>query len=158
MCRRVMLGLVALLAVVAPGVADDKPKEEAAKEEVKKLQGTWQVIKYVGQSEKEASADTIKHLTFEFKGNTVTIRWEKDEKGKEMEYALDPSKKPKSFDLPEGGADGDVAEGIYKLDGDELTICIIGGIRNDKAAPRPTEFKASKREKYTLFVMKKVKK
>jgi uncharacterized protein (TIGR03067 family) len=158
MCRRVMLGLVALLAVVAPGVADDKPKEEAAKEEVKKLQGTWQVTKWIHHSEEPAAADEIKHFTFEFKDRTVTLRKSKGDEGKEMKYTLDPSKKPRSFDLPEGGADGDVAEGIYKIDGDELTICIIGGIRNDKAAPRPTEFKASKREKYTLFVMKKVKK
>ena len=158
MCRCVMLVLVSVLAVAASGFADDKPKDEAAKEEMKKLQGTWQVTKSIGQSEKPAPADEIKEFTFEFKGNAVTVRKRKDDDGKEMKYTLDPSKKPKWFDLPEGGADGDVAEGIYNLDGDELTICIISGMRNDTPSPRPTEFKASKPNKYTLFVLKRAKK
>jgi uncharacterized protein (TIGR03067 family) len=151
-----MFVLVAVLAVVAPGSGDDK-KDEAAKEEVKKLQGTWQVKKWIDSSEEPAEADEIKDFTFEFKGDTVTLRKRKGD-GKEMKYTLDPSKKPKWFDLPQGGADGDVAEGIYKLDGDELTICVISGMRNDTPSPRPTEFKASKPNKYTLFVLKRVKK
>jgi hypothetical protein len=49
-------------------------------------------------------------------------------------------------------------EGIYKLDGDELTICVVAGSRGGKTAARPSEFKASKRDKYSLFVLKNVKK
>jgi uncharacterized protein (TIGR03067 family) len=73
-----------------------------------------------------------------------------------MKYILNPSAKPKAIDLEGGGADGGVAEGIYKLDGDELSICVISGMRNGKAAPRPTEFKASNDRKYALFVLKKI--
>jgi uncharacterized protein (TIGR03067 family) len=48
--------------------------------------------------------------------------------------------------------------GIYKLDGDKLTICTISGSQSDQPAVRPTEFKANKKKHHTLFVMKKIKK
>jgi uncharacterized protein (TIGR03067 family) len=129
-----------------------------ADKELDKLQGTWQVTGWITHNEVPATADALKDFTFEFKGDTVTLKMGKKDPGREMTYRLDPAKKLKSFDLVDGGADGDVAEGIYKFDGDELTICLISGMRNDTPSPRPTEFKASKRDKYTLFVLKRAKK
>ena len=49
-------------------------------------------------------------------------------------------------------------EGIYKLEGDELYLCFVGGMRGEKVTPRPTEFKASKNPPHSLFVLKKIKK
>ena len=132
------------------GFAADEPKDEA-----KKLQGTWQVTKFIDHSEEPAEAKEIEHFTFEFKGDTLTVRKEKDDSGREMKYALDATKKPKGIDLKKD--DGGTSEGIYKLDGDELTICVVAGKRSDKAAERPAEFKASKGSKHSLFVLKKVK-
>jgi len=155
MSYRKMQCLAILLSTVALGIAADKPKEDAVKEELKKLQGTWQVTKFIDHSEETAPADEIKHMTFKFKEDHLTIQKDKDDSGKELRFTLNPSKKPKWIDIDTGTR---ISEGVYKLDGDELTICVVAGTRNGKAAPRPSEFKARKREKYTLFVVKKVKK
>jgi uncharacterized protein (TIGR03067 family) len=142
--------LAAILCNVLAAIEPDPVQEEMAK-----LQGTWQVIKWIDSSEEAASADEIKDASFKFKKDHLTIRKDKDDKGRELAYTLDPTKDPKWIDVDMRSL---ISEGIYKLDGDKLTICLISGTRNDKAAPRPKEFKARKREKYTVFVLKKVKK
>lgn len=144
------------LASVAATLAADAPKRDATKDDVKTVQGIWQVTKFIDHSEEAAPADEIAHFTFEFKGNRVTIRKDKDDAGKEMKYTLDAAKKPKAIDIEMG--EPTATEGIYKLDGEELTICVVAGAQGDKTPARPSEFKASKRNKYSLFVLKKVKK
>jgi uncharacterized protein (TIGR03067 family) len=146
----------AVLASFTAAFAADAPKEDAANADAAKLQGTWQVTKFVDHSEKAAPADEIKDMTFVFKGDGLWIRKDKDHAGHEMKYTLDPSTKPKSIDIDMGLPP--VTEGIYKLDGDELTICVIGGSRTGLVPTRPSEFKASNPNKYSLFVLKKVKK
>jgi uncharacterized protein (TIGR03067 family) len=150
-----ILFLAILLSTVSSVIADEKPKEDVAKEELKKLQGVWQVTKAIDHSEEAAPADEIKHMRIEFKGDHLAIQMGKDDTGKKFKFTLNPSKKPKWIDVDMGSI---VTEGIYKLDGDELTICIVSGTRSGKAAPRPSEYKARKREKYTLLVTKKIKK
>ncbi len=144
-----------VLATVTAALAADPAKEDAAKADAAKLQGTWQVTKFIDHSEEAAPAAEIEHMAFEFKGDRVTMRRTKDDPGREGKYTLDPAKRPKSIDIDFGVP---VSEGIYKLDGDTLTICVVGGSRNGKTAARPTEFRASKRDKYSLFELKKVKK
>lgn len=155
MSHRKMLSFALLLTSVAFAIADDKPKGDAEKEDSRKLQGIWQVTKFVDHSEEAASADEIKHMSIEFKGDDMIVRKDKDDSGKEFQFTLNPSKKPKWIDVDMGGR---VSEGIYKLDGDELTLCIVGGTRSGKAAVRPSEFKASNREIHSLFVLRKMKK
>jgi uncharacterized protein (TIGR03067 family) len=133
----------------------EAPRDDT-KDEMKKLEGMWQVTKFIDHSEKAAPADEIAHFTFEFKGDRLTMRKAKDDSGKEMKFTLDASRTPKAMDIQMGGSH--VSEGIYKLDGDQLTICIVAGTRNGKAAARPSEFKASNRDIYSMFILKKVKK
>lgn len=147
-------GLV--LAAIACGA--DAPKDNAAKEDVKKLQGTWQVTEWVDASEKPAPADEIKEYTFEFKGDRVTLRKTKDDGATVFEFKLDASKQPKWIDLTFADAMLGTLGGIYKIDGEELTICVIDKPGKDKPGPRPTEFKASKARNAGVFVLKKVKK
>ena len=138
-------------------VAADAPKQGDDKEDVKKLQGTWQVIKFIGSNEEAAPAEVNAHLTLEFKGDHLILRNNKEDGGKEMKYKVDVAKKPKAIDMMD--MDGPVvSEGIYKLDRAELTICATDSRRDAKRAARPSEFKASKRDKYSLFVLKKVEK
>ena len=141
-----------ILATCTAALAADAPK----KDDAKKLQGMWRVTKFIDHSEEAAPAHEIAHFTFEFKGDILTIRKHKNDAGREMKYTLDASKKPKAIDIEID--DRASSEGIYKLDGEELMICVVAGSRGDKTAARPTEFKASKRDVYSLFVLKKVKK
>jgi uncharacterized protein (TIGR03067 family) len=143
----------AVLAWFTQALIADPPKDDA-KEDVKKLQGTWKVIK-LDDGEKPTSGEEIGYWTFEFNGDGVTTRQGKNSSAKDGKFKLDSTKKPKSIDIDTGGEAP--SEGIYELDGDELTICIVAGYKGSKTAARPTEFKANEEKKYSLFVLKKVK-
>ena len=68
--------------------------------------------------------------------------WKRDGKsfaGTRIE--LDPSRDPRTIDvIPDGGKDrGERMLGIYKLEDDQLTICMAA-----PGKPRPAEFKAER--------------
>jgi uncharacterized protein (TIGR03067 family) len=140
------LSLIAALATAAD-------KEDAVKAEQEKLKGVWQATKWIDEDGDAAPAEETKNYTMEFNGEEIIIRADAKDSGKAHKVRIDPSQKPKWIDIETRGLP--VAEGIYKLEEDELTICIVSGERNGKTAPRPTEFEAKKKEKYTLFVLKK---
>src|SRR6185437_6378259 len=138
-------------------VAADAPKQDDDKGDVKKLQGTWQVIKLIDSNEKATPAEEAPRLKIELNGDHLIFRNDKGNRVKKMKYKGDAAKKPKAIDIIDivGSVE---SEGIYKLDGEELTICFTDSRPGEKMAARPTQFKASKRDKYSLFVLKKVKK
>ena len=76
--------------------------------------------------------------------------------GKEdpVTYKLDPSKTPKEIDLAGKKFDGkdEKMYGIYKLEGDKLTICMV---ESDKPADRPKEFKTADKGKSVMMTFKK---
>jgi uncharacterized protein (TIGR03067 family) len=148
-----MLPIAAVL-IASLTVAADLPGDGAATEEMNKLQSAWQVVKFIDHSGEAAPAEEIKDFTFEFKGDVVIQRKDKQDEGRRGKYTVDVSKNPKWMNIDFGK----VSEGIYKLEGDELSLCVVAGMRGGKVAPRPTEFKASKDPPYSLFVLKKVKK
>ncbi len=71
----------------------------------------------------------------------------------EIEYRLDPTKSPKQIDQRfTGGTIGPwIARGIYKLEGETLTICYGG-----PNVARPTEFTAKPGDGRTMRVHKRV--
>lgn len=154
----VILSWVILLSpTFAQPKAVPKTVEVKLTDEMKKLQGTWQVTKFIESSEKPAPPAEVEEMTFEFKDDQLRISKVKNVRGSEpFKFALDPTKSLKAIDIYFLGEPNNPSQGIYKLDGDELTICLSGAVRNGKAPPRPAEFKASKRDFYVLFVMKKV--
>jgi uncharacterized protein (TIGR03067 family) len=110
----------------------------------------------VDDSGEAAGADEIKDFTFVFKGETLDMRKGKDGKRSALKFTLNPEKKPKGIDIEMGVPVG-MAEGIYKLEDDVLTICVVSGGKDGKPAPRPTEFAAKNGEHHALFVLKRVK-
>ena len=67
-----------------------------------------------------------------------------------VRYSLSQAKTPKQIDLTD--PDGKVILGIYKLEGDILTVCLA----NYPDKKRPTEFKASPDSNdYGLIVLKR---
>jgi uncharacterized protein (TIGR03067 family) len=135
--------------------------EDAARRDLKKLQGKWRYVSLVifGQPVK----DGLKGRTVEIKGKALT-------KGRfGTPFRLDPAKKPRAIDLTEkhtvvsfeGGVQKTaekevVAPGIYRLDGDTLTICYDSG--GPAGEPeRPTKFASEPGSHVTLMVLRRQK-
>lgn len=151
------LTMIGCLCVATAG-ADDK-RTDALKQERQRLEGVWTVAEARHGGELvEASSEPEE---FEFKGGKLLVR-----KGSRtpitMVLRLDLSTDPKLMDWtadPNGKFDaGKFAEGIYKLDGNTLTVCYH--VRDNQFAQgnRPTEFKSAEGSDAFLIVLKRAKK
>ncbi len=130
----------------AIGLDDPRPDEGA------KHQGTWAVTSSVRDG-KEAPADVVASIRRVVEGDHVT--WTRDGNGfAETKVSYDPTKSPRALNLiPDGGPNRDkTILGIYKLEGDTLTICVA-----DADEPRPTAFEAPAGSKRTLQTFKRIK-
>jgi uncharacterized protein (TIGR03067 family) len=131
---RLTLGLAA--AWLAAGALGD---DQAVQDELKRHQGTWSVTSsiYDGQPASEEIVRSIKRIVT---GDRVA--WERDGKHfAETRIEVDPAREPKTIDvIPDGGPNrGERVLGIYKLEGDRLTIAMAA-----PGQPRPKEFLAAK--------------
>jgi uncharacterized protein (TIGR03067 family) len=148
MTKYVLTVLVAgLLLGAAPA-----PKEDDAKKDTEKLQGTWQVtsVEERGRSRLQREAITV---FIDKETMTVTIGGEMDFKGT---FKLDPSKKPKTIDvtIAESRRDkekGKVLHGIYEVDKDTLKWCMAEPDGTD----RPKEFSTKEGINHMLVKLKK---
>jgi uncharacterized protein (TIGR03067 family) len=142
--------IVAVLAVGLLIAADDK-KDDKDKD-AKKLEGTWAVVSLEREGQK-APDEQAKGVTVTFTADgKVTIK-DPDKEETKGTYKLDASKKVKEITLVEGDTEKTLY-GIYKLDGDNLTICAI----DTSADERPTEFATKEGSKARLVVLKREKK
>jgi len=134
-------------------VATLAPDEAGTKQEMEKFQGTWSVAS-VEVDGKPIREKLRKQLTMTFAGNKYTLKIG-DDVVVEGTFKLDPSKNPKTIDEAEtsGPNKGSVSLGIYKWDGDDLTICF--GANNDKN--RPTKFSSERGTKHELVSLKRAK-
>jgi uncharacterized protein (TIGR03067 family) len=120
--------------------------------EKERHQGTWLVTSFVSDGT-EASPEIVGSIQRVVKDDHVV--WKRDGKnfaGTTME--LDPARTPRTIDvIPDGGSSrGKRVLGIYKWDGDSLTIC-MAGVDQD----RPKEFEAGKGSGRTLMKLKREK-
>jgi uncharacterized protein (TIGR03067 family) len=136
-----------LLACVAGLLIAADAKDDAAKEEMKKFQGSWDTTAEVNGKKLPDPATVI------IKDNTYTVKV-KDKKLEEGTLKVDPSKKPKAIDSTAGdGADkGKTMLGIYEIDGDTIKICFAMPGKD-----RPKEFVTKEGSDTVLYVMKKMK-
>lgn len=145
----------ALLAFLKAAAKDkDRP------DELSRLEGVWTIAEatHAGAVVEKSSEPE----EFEFKGNQLIAR-----KGNRapivMTLRLDLSTDPKLIDWTTD-AKGEFkdatgfAEGIYKLEGDTLTVCYH--VRDNRFAKgnRPTEFKSAEGSDAMLLVLKRAKK
>jgi RNA polymerase sigma factor (sigma-70 family) len=154
--KAVMAGLAAaVLAVVGVGAAvgygyvaaaeDKKPDKD-------KLQGEWKVVSIKVGGQDHPNKDQV--------GDTMTFKGD----GMELEpfkatFKLDPSKDPREVDFtitegPDEREKGKVSLGIYKLDGDKLTI----HAGHPGGTERPTGFESKEGENSLVFTLERVKK
>jgi uncharacterized protein (TIGR03067 family) len=144
--------IVAMQLMPALAVAGGDGKE-AAKEELKKLQGTWKAVSvtYNGKDFFEKGQATFDFIV---KGDEIVVQGN-DAVKKEyarLKFKLDPSTMPRIFDLTvTGGIQLNVKmEGIYEVNGEELKLCVrIFG------TDRPNKFEAPSGSSNAYLVLKK---
>ncbi len=117
----------------------------------KELQGKWKTVAY-NSNGKYAPVQSGREVPSTFEGN-MRVTANPINPRQEIEYRLDPTKSPKQFDQRfTGGTMGPwVAQGIYKLEGDTLTICHGG-----PNVARPDDFTTSSGDGRSMQVLKRV--
>ena len=156
---RLPMSLVAVLVAGLAGINDGcgQPDDNAAKEfkdakqELDKLQGEWTLVSTeVGGKKRPDTENAVSKLTISENQWVVTYRDSPSTARATIE--IDPSKDPKTIDLTFRG-EKEPARGIYKLEGDTLTVCYNATVGGE----RPKEFKTTQ-ETGVLVVLKRAKK
>lgn len=133
--------IVIAFALAAPGPKDGKG-------EPAKLEGDWIVEKYIqgGKEEKKR-----KGAHFSFKDGFVFVQ---EEGNKGITFKVDEKASPAKLDI------GDAMlsiPGIYKIEGNVLTICFLKGGKNENAE-RPKTFESPEGSKLVIMILKREKK
>lgn len=142
--------MTAILCALLALPSAEPTKEEVAKKELEKLQGTWEWVEAErGGKRFEVAGKLPPGLEVVVKGDTITF-------GKNAaKIKLDPSFAPKLIDL-DYTEQKFVLETIYKLEGDTFTICYALG--TDRVKNRPSEFKTDENSPFEVRVYKRAKK
>lgn len=135
--------MTGLLAAIASGAED-------VESETKKIQGTW-VLASTESDGKAVASESLKgrEVRLVFEDDRVIARM--GEKSVSLgTFKLDPSRTPRWYDRIY--SDGSLRYGIYRLEGDSLTIC-LAGIGKD----RPPAFGTKQGDGLSLLVYKREK-
>ena len=115
-----------------------------------RLDGAWKLIatEFKGSTASESGKEQI----FNFSGDRMISPGGKKEDAAAI--ACDPSKLPAEIDISKTEANGkiDKSYGIYKIEGDTLTLCIA---KSEHPADRPIDFKTSRDSKAVTMVLRK---
>jgi uncharacterized protein (TIGR03067 family) len=139
-----------VVAILASCVALPRARADDPKAERERHQGTWQARSFVSDGV-AAPADLVGSIVRVVEGDHVV--WKRNGKsfaGTTVE--LDPSRTPRTLDvIPDGGPmRGERVLGIYRLDGDELTVCMAAPGRD-----RPKTFEAKSGSGQTLMTFRR---
>ena len=143
--RQAFSVVVAVVIVGCNATADD------AKEDLKTLQGTWDLIYFERDGKEVKLQNDIKAINT---GDKFVVK-----RGDQVIAAgtmkLDPSKKPKASETTytEGPDNGKTFKGIYQFDGDTTKFCRAGSPDGE----RPTEFKTKPDSGQFVAVYKRAK-
>lgn len=147
-CFVLMLGL---LLEQAPAQPKAPSREVAARQDLQRLQGSWQYESLEEDGEK-VPPEKLKARTIFFGAEAMLQR----QGGAIMQggiVSLDPTKKPKTINAVVKKPDqSEIMLGIYALEGDTLRICM-----DPQGQDRPKEFKSEAGSKLVLAVLKRVK-
>jgi uncharacterized protein (TIGR03067 family) len=142
-----------LLAVAIAIAASCTQAPEAApdlKAELARHQGVWRCAS-LRRDGKEADQAVVRPITRSVDGDRVV--WRRDGKSfSASTIVLDPGADPKTIDVHADGGPGrdKVVRGVYKIEGDRLTLCTA-----DPDEPRPDAFRAEAGDRWTLMVFER---
>ena len=142
--------LVVMVAVAAPDLKLEKPDA---------IDGDWQAVS-VSMGGMAIPEELASGMRFHFNKGTLTAimainnNQEATEKAQKIVYKLDALKQPAQIDMtPTEGPDKDQTTfGIFKVKGDELTLCM-----SMAGQARPGKFETAD-PKIAVFVFKRIKK
>jgi uncharacterized protein (TIGR03067 family) len=125
--------LIVAWAVIS--IAAETAKEDEAKKDLEKLQGTW-TMAALEVDGKLVPEEKLKSSTLTIKGDKYIIKV--GEMTHETTIKIDPGKKPKEIDMTflDGPNKDKTLKGIYEIDGDTFKMC--RGLTADK--DRPSDF------------------
>lgn len=136
---------VAALLLLTVGINSGCAKQEKpAMNEKDRIQGEWLLIS--GERHGEVFSDNlIGKVRLTFSGSS--LKTAKSDGVTEATFTLHPEMNPKGIDVD---MDGNLGLGIYRLDGDTLTL-----LHGEVEEPRPKDFEAVKNGNLTLLVLRK---
>jgi uncharacterized protein (TIGR03067 family) len=151
--RRRTLILLAAVTTAGAVLAAPVPQRDPTKQDLQRLQGTWRLDARTLEGDGPLPAPV---MTYTFVGSTLIICHNGHMlKNGKLAFELDARKKPPAIDIKsDDGGRVRVSRGIYKLDGDTLTICSTRA----PSIPRPTDFASPKGSGMVLAVLKRAKK
>jgi uncharacterized protein (TIGR03067 family) len=141
----------AILVISHSIFAADAPLQDAGKQELEKLQGTWVVISAEADGQK-APDGTVKAFKMVVKGNKLTFNPQAHKR--ESVFELDPTKLPKQIIVTplDGPRKGNSQRGLYSLEKGLLTLC-LNTDPHGTAGP-PAEFSTHAGDGLRLLVLK----
>ena len=140
-----------LVAGLILGIGAPAPKEAPKKASESKLEGLWEISKFTVAG--AVNTDGASRLEFAADG-TFTFHWVKQKFAKQYKSNADSSKSPAELDWWLGSDEKKFLRGIYKIDGDILTVCFEDGFDSK----RPTKFESLKGTKTMIWTLKRVEK
>jgi uncharacterized protein (TIGR03067 family) len=142
------------LVVVASLVAVNVSNGQAGKSDQDMLQGNWQVVSVKNPGGGDPPPEVVKTMMGQIKGDVFRLT-AMDKPMAVFKYKLGTANKMKTIDLTheEGPGKGSTEMGIYKIEGDTLTMCwnLAAG------KERPAAFAVKDGATYSLVVFKKTK-
>jgi uncharacterized protein (TIGR03067 family) len=144
-----------LVLVTGLFIAADDSKDDAAKKELEKLRGTWNLVS-AERDGKKLPEDEVKKTKITFKSDTFVFP---DASGigtsQKGIIKVDPSKSPKWMDskATNAAAKGELSLGIYEIAGDDYKVCFA-----PPGKDRPKEFSSKPGSGHILQVWKREKK
>ena len=127
--KLLVLAVSVTIAFAAANAGDD-----SAKQEMKKLEGTWTLVN--GEMDGKAiPASDVKTASLVIKGNHHSVHIGR--LAIEGTHTVDPAKDPKAIDGLDDSADGKKQKrlGIYQVDGENFEVCFA-----PPGKVRPTQF------------------